>query len=179
MSFPWSEGQIPVFYATKNTGRPLLKETQKGYKSAYRDVPNTPRFSFGYGLSYTSFSLTDLKLQHANKNKKAVIEVSCRLTNTGKYVGAEVVQLYLHDLVASVTRPIMELKDFQKVILRPGESRTINFTIDQEKLSFYNQEMLWGVEPGEFELMIGNASDNISLRSKFMWPPKVGGESNY
>ena len=167
ISFPRGEGQIPVFYAAKNTGRPQLNERDQGYKSAYRDMPNSPRFAFGYGLSYTTFSLTDLKLSQSKITKNQKLQVTCTLTNTGKHAGAEVVQLYLHDLAASVTRPVKELKDFQKVFLKPGESRELTFIIDKEKLAFYNPKMEWATEPGDFTLMIGDASDHIILKSNF------------
>ncbi len=167
ISFPRAEGQIPVFYSAKNTGRPVRDLKDLVYKSAYIDLPNSPEFAFGYGLSYTSFSLTDLKLSNTKITKNEKIQVTCTLKNTGKYAGAEVVQLYIHDMVASVTRPVKELKDFQKIFLEPGESREVSFTIDKEKLSFYNQKLEWGTEPGDFSLMIGNSSDHIMLKDSF------------
>ena len=167
ISFPRAEGQIPVFYNAKNTGRPVLNPNDRVYKSAYIDLPNSPRFAFGYGLSYTSFVLSDLKLNKTKIEAGEDLKVTCTLKNTGKYAGAEVVQLYLHDLVASVTRPVKELKDFKKILLQPGESREVTFIIDKQKLSFYNQKMEWGTEPGDFTLMIGNSSDQISLQSNF------------
>ena len=167
MSFPRAEGQIPVFYASKSTGRPALDEKNINYRSAYIDLPNSPRYAFGYGLSYTTFNLSNLKLSKNKISHHGSIQVSFTLKNTGKYAGEEVVQLYLQDEVASVTRPVKELKDFQKVYLKPGESKIINFIIDEEKLSFYNQEMKWGAEAGVFKLMIGNSSDHILLNDKF------------
>jgi beta-glucosidase len=167
MSFPRAEGQIPLFYAAKNTGRPLLNVKDPLYKSAYLDMPNTPKFAFGYGLSYSTFALSNLKLSKLQISQNDKLQVTCTLQNTGKYAGAEVVQLYLQDMVASVTRPVKELKDFQKVFLQPGESKEVTFVIDKEKLSFYNQQMQWGTEPGDFKLMIGNSSDNIALENKF------------
>ena len=167
ISFPRSEGQIPVFYSYKNTGRPLVSPTDINYKSAYLDLPNTPRFAFGYGLSYTSFSYSALKLSSAAITKHQTLTVNFTLTNTGKVAGEEVVQLYLHERVASVTRPVKELKDFTKVKLLPSESKTITFAIDANKLSFYNQQMRWTSEPGRFDVMIGSASDDIRLSSVF------------
>jgi len=167
MSFPRAEGQIPVFYNAKNTGRPVRNKADLVYKSAYIDLPNSPEFAFGYGLSYTTFSITDLKLSNKKITQDGKIQVTCMLKNTGKYAGAEVVQLYIHDKVASVTRPVKELKDFQKIFLKPGESREVNFTIDKEKLSFYNQQLEWVTEPGNFSLMIGNSSDHILLKDNF------------
>lgn len=137
------------------------------YKSAYIDVSNKPAYAFGYGLSYTSFSMSNLQLSKKNLKIDETLKVTFTITNTGKYSGEEVVQLYIHDLVASVARPVKELKDFQKVKLSPNESKTLTFEIDKEKLSFYNEAMHWGTEPGEFKLMIGNSSDNILLETNF------------
>jgi beta-glucosidase len=167
ISFPRSEGQIPIYYSTKNTGRPLVTENEVLYKSAYIDGLNTPRYAFGYGLSYTNFKYSDIKLSAKTINNRQSLSVSFTLTNTGKYKGEEVAQLYLRDRVASVTRPVKELKDFKKVSLMPGESKTISFIIDKEKLSFYNQQMQWGTEPGMFDVMIGTASDDIRLAGEF------------
>ncbi|MGZ3757794.1 MAG: beta-glucosidase BglX [Mucilaginibacter sp.] len=167
ISFPRSEGQIPVFYSYKNTGRPLVNANDVNYKSAYLDLPNTPKFAFGFGLSYTSFSYSALKLSSTIINKHQTLKVTFKLTNTGKYTGEEVVQLYLRDRVASVTRPVKELKDFKKIELLPSESKTITFEIDANKLSFYNQQMHWTTEPGKFDLMIGSASNDIRLTSVF------------
>lgn len=167
MSFPRAEGQLPLYYNQKNTGRPLLNAKDVLYKSAYIDLPNTPKFAFGYGLSYTSFALTDLKFSKEKINPGETLTVTCNLKNTGKYAGAEVVQLYIRDMVASITRPVKELKGFQKVYLKPGESKELTFIIDKEKLSFYNQSMQWVSEPGQFEVMIGNSSDHIVLQNNF------------
>ena len=128
---------------------------------------NTPRYAFGYGLSYTTFTYNNLKLSKDLMSKNEVLEVSFTLTNSGKYAGEEVVQLYLQDPVASLARPIKELKDFQKVALQPGESKTIKFAITNEKLSFYNRNLQWVSEPGQFKLMIGSASDDIRLQTNF------------
>lgn len=167
ISFPRSEGQIPIYYAAKNTGRPLVNVNDMAYKSAYIDELNTPRFAFGFGLSYTTFKYTDLKLGSKTIKNNQKLEVSCTLTNTGKCTGEEVVQLYLRDRIASVTRPVKELKGFQKISLLPSESKKITFIIDKEKLSFYNQQMKWTTEPGLFEVMIGSASDDIRLADVF------------
>jgi beta-glucosidase len=163
MTFPRSEGQIPLFYNYKSTGRPLLNEKAANYRSAYLDMPNSPRYAFGYGLSYTTFSYSDLKISKSKIKEKESIDLSFTLTNTGKYAGAEVAQFYLRDLVASVTRPVKELKGFEKVYLQPGESKVIHFTINREILSFYDQQMKWIAEPGIFKIMIGSSSDNIQL----------------
>jgi beta-glucosidase len=167
ITFPRSEGQIPVFYSYKNTGRPSMNDQDIMYKSAYLDLPNSPKFAFGHGLSYTSFKYSNLKLSKSKLGKEEKLTATFTLTNTGKYAGEEVAQLYLQDVVASVTRPVKELKDFRKVMLAPGEAKNITFTIDKEKLSFYDQKMKWGAEAGDFNLMIGTASNNILLNSKF------------
>ncbi|MDB5119186.1 MAG: glycosyl hydrolase [Sphingobacteriales bacterium] len=167
ISFPRSEGQIPVFYSSKSTGRPSMNDKDIVYKSAYLDLPNSPKFAFGHGLSYTSFKYSDLKLSKNKISQKEALTATFTLTNTGKYAGEEVAQLYLQDMVASVTRPVKELKDFRKIMLAAGESKTITFIIDKEKLSFYDQKMKWGAEAGDFNLMIGTASNNILLSSKF------------
>lgn len=166
MSFPREEGQIPIYYNHFSTGRPSINEN-KIYKSAYIDLPNSPKFPFGYGLSYTTFGYSDLKLSKTSIKDTETIEVSATITNTGKCAGEEVVQLYLQDKFGSVVRPIMELKDFQKIKLNSGESKTVKFVIDKEKLSFFNNDLQWVAEPGEFELMIGTSSAAIKLRSTF------------
>lgn len=166
MSFPRSEGQIPIYYNHFSTGRPSINE-DKVYKSAYIDLPNSPKFPFGYGLSYTSFSYGDLKLSKTKMKDTETLEVSMTLTNTGKLAGEEVVQLYLQDKFGSVVRPIIELKDFQKVKLQPGEAKTLTFVIDNEKLAFYNQALEFKSEPGAFNLMIGSSSSDIRLSANF------------
>ncbi|MDB5115636.1 MAG: glycosyl hydrolase [Mucilaginibacter sp.] len=167
ISFPRSEGQIPTYYNYKSTGRPSNNDMGINYRSGYNDLPNSPRYAFGYGLSYTKFDLTDLKLDRTTLTANDNLKVSCTLKNTGAYDGEEVVQLYLRDEFASVTRPVKELKGFEKVYLKAGESKTINFTINKETLSFYDQKMNWTTEPGTFQLMIGNSSDHIMLKTKF------------
>lgn len=166
MTFPRDEGQIPIYYNNFNTGRPSINE-DKMYKSSYIDLPNTPQFSFGHGLSYTTFGYSNLRLSKSKMKSNETIEVSLTLTNTGTVVGEEVVQLYLRDRFGSVVRPIKELKDFQKIKLEAGESKTITFVIDKEKLSFYNKDLEWIAEPGDFDLMIGSSSSDIRLNSEF------------
>ncbi len=166
MSFPRTEGQIPIYYNHFSTGRPSINE-DKVYKSAYIDLPNSPKFPFGYGLSYTTFTYDNLKLSKQKIKDSETIEVTMTLTNTGKFAGEEVVQLYLQDKFGSVVRPVKELKDFQKVKLEAGESKTLKFIIDNEKLSFYNQALEFKSEPGEFNLMIGSSSADIYLTSTF------------
>lgn len=173
MSFPRSEGQIPLYYNHLNTGRPVTPEKPSGYVSAYIDSPNTPRYPFGYGLSYTAFAYSDLQLSSQHFSGKGSIRASFTLTNTGKVAGEEVAQLYLRDPVASVVRPVKELKDFQKILLQPGESRRVEFVIDQEKLAFTNAQLQWGAEAGDFELMVGASSADIRLQTMFSWQPEV------
>ncbi|GAB3870993.1 beta-glucosidase BglX [Hymenobacter segetis] len=164
ITFPRSVGQIPIAYNQQyNTGRPITKPGDIRYKSAYIDSPNTPRYAFGYGLSYTTFKYSDLKISQAQLKASESAQVSFTLTNTGKIAGEEVAQLYLRDPLASVARPLKELKDFRKVSLKPGESKTVTFTIDKDKLAFYNSKLEWAAEPGKFNLMVGSASDDIRL----------------
>ncbi|MBH8560182.1 beta-glucosidase BglX [Hymenobacter negativus] len=164
ITFPRSVGQIPIAYNQQyNTGRPVTKPGDIRYKSAYIDSPNTPRYAFGYGLSYTTFKYSDLKISQAQLKAGESAQVSFTLTNNGKVAGEEVAQLYLRDPVASVARPLRELKDFRKISLKPGESKTVTFTIDKDKLAFYNSKLEWLAEPGKFNLMVGSASDDIRL----------------
>jgi beta-glucosidase len=163
ITFPRSVGQIPLSYAQYQTGRPVTDESNVVYKSAYIDSVNTPRYAFGHGLSYTSFTYSGLAMDHGDIKAGQSATLSFDLANSGQREGDEVVQLYLRDLVASVVRPLKELKGFQKVHLKPGEHRRISFTIDRETLSFFNSQLIWGAEPGEFKLMVGSASDDIRL----------------
>jgi beta-glucosidase len=130
-------------------------------------LKNSPKFPFGYGLSYTKFNYSDLKLSSTKMKNNETIRVSFQLSNVGKVAGEEVVQLYLKDKFGSVVRPILELRDFQKVKLNAGESKTIEFTIDKEKLSFYNDKLEFIAEAGDFEVMIGASSADIKLKSNF------------
>jgi beta-glucosidase len=164
MTFPRNMGQIPISYQQYNTGRPLQTEANVVYKSAYIDSPNTPRYAFGHGLSYTTFAYSDLRLSSASMAPEGKIVLSFTLANSGPVAGAEVVQLYLRDPVASVVRPLKELKGFQRVVLQPGQVQTVSFTIDREMLAFYNRKLEWGAEPGKFEVMVGSASDDVRLR---------------
>ena len=167
MSFPREEGQIPIYYNHFNTGRPAANETATNYVSAYTDLKNSPKFPFGFGLSYTTFDYSDLKLSKNKIKSTETIEASMTITNSGKVAGEEVVQLYLRDKVGSVVRPIIELKDFQKIKLNAGETKMVKFTIDKQKLSFYNTDLKWITEPGDFDLMIGSSSSDIRLKATF------------
>jgi len=161
MSFPRNVGQIPIYYNHKNTGRPISGDTFEKFHSAYMDVPNSPLFPFGYGLSYTSFSYSDIKLSKSTMKAGEKIIATVKLSNTGNYDGEETVQLYLGDPVASVAQPMKKLRDFQKVFLKKGESRDVSFTIDIEKLKYYNSELKWIADPGDFKLYIGTSSDEV------------------
>jgi beta-glucosidase len=166
MTFPRTEGQIPIYYNHFNTGRPSINE-EKLYKSSYIDLPNTPKFPFGYGLSYTNFNYSNLKLSNAKMKSNEKITVTMDISNTGKYDGEEIVQLYIQDQFASLIRPILELKDFQKIKLAAGETTTISFIIDNQKLSFYNNQLEFTSEPGTFNVFIGASSADIRLKSNF------------
>ena len=166
MTYPQNVGQIPLYYNHKNTGRPLSpgKWFEK-FRSNYLDVSNEPLYPFGYGLSYTSFEYGDIKLSSSSIDTHGELIVSVDVTNTGNIDGAEVVQLYLRDVMGSVTRPVKELKGFEKVFLKAGESRTVYFKITVELLKFYNYDLKYVFEPGEFEIMIGgNSKDLKSVR---------------
>lgn len=167
ISFPRSVGQIPIYYNYYNTGRPVTKPTDTRYKSAYIDSPNDPRYAFGYGLSYTTFGYNNLKLTSNGTAKDQTFKLSFTLTNTGKVIGEEVVQLYIQDLYAAVVRPVKALKDFEKVKLQPGESKEISFEITPAKLSLYHEKLGWITEAGEFKAMVGTSSNDIKLETKF------------
>jgi beta-glucosidase len=167
MSFPREEGQIPIYYNHFNTGRPAKNENETNYVSAYTDLKNSPQFPFGYGLSYTTFEYSNLKLSKNKIKSTEKIIVTLNVTNAGKVSGEEVIQLYLRDKVGSVVRPIIELKDFQKIKLNAGETKTVKFSIDKEKLSFYNANLQWVAESGDFDVMIGSSSADIRLKDSF------------
>ena len=179
MSFPRSVGQIPIYYNSFNTGRPQAAGAASGYVSGYIDLDGSPRFPFGYGLSYTEFGYSNLRLDKSVLRGDEKITVSMDLTNTGKRAGEEIVQLYLRDRVASVVRPVRELKDFRKVRLEPGQTQTLQFVIDREKLSFYNAQLHWGAEAGEFDLMLGASAADIRLRNTFQLAPAEPAASAY
>ena len=160
-TFPRTLGQVPIYYNHKNTGRPSAPNSPK-FQSNYLDAPNSPLFPFGYGLSYTSFSYSDLSLDKKEMKASEKITASVTVTNNGNYDGEEVVQLYIRDVVGSITRPLKELKGFQKVFLKKGESKKIVFTIGINDLKFYNSDLKWAAEPGDFELMIGTNSDQVN-----------------
>ena len=166
MTFPKNVGQIPIYYAHKNTGRPLDEGGWfMKFRSNYLDVDNDPVYPFGYGLSYTSFEYGPVELSAASMKAGEKLTASVKVTNTGSVAGKEVVQMYIRDVVASSSRPVRELKGFEKVLLQPGETREVSFSIDVEALSFWNQEMKYGAEPGEFQVFIGGDSRTRNMAS--------------
>ncbi len=168
-TFPQNVGQVPIFYNYKNTGRPLEEgKWFSKFRSNYLDVSNDPVYPFGYGLSYTSFAYSDIKLSSASLKGKQTLTASVTVTNTGKYDGKEVVQLYIRDVVGSVTRPVKELKGFQKIELKAGESKTVSFSITPEDLKFYNYDLKYDWEAGDFEIMIGGNSRDVK-KGKVNW----------
>jgi beta-glucosidase len=160
-TFPQNVGQVPIYYSHKNTGRPLNGEWFQKFQSNYLDVSNDPLYPFGFGLSYTQFTYGDLRLDKSKMAPDDSLAVSVDVTNSGSRGGAEVVQLYIRDLVGSITRPVKELKGFQKVTLKAGETRTIAFNITREELSFYNSDLKWVCEPGKFEVFVGTSSRDV------------------
>lgn len=167
-TFPRNVGQVPIFYNHKNTGRPLGNNdgTFEKFKSNYIDVRNEPLYPFGYGLSYTEFSYSNLKLSSNQLNTNGSIEVSVDVTNSGNYDGKEIVQLYIRDLVGSLTRPVKELKGFQKIEIKKGDTKTVTFKLTVEDLKFYNSNLDFVAESGEFEVFVGTNSD-ASLKYTF------------
>lgn len=167
ISFPRNVGQLPIYYNQKNTGRPVPAEAPNtDYKSNYLDVPNSPLYPFGYGLSYTTFEVSNLKLNKNDFAKGGQIVVTAEVTNTGDVDGESVVQLYVRDLVGSVTRPVQELKGFAKVTLKAGEKKQVSFTIDEELIAFYGIDMKKKAEAGDFNLWVGlNAADETNAAS--------------
>ena len=164
VTVPRAVGQVPIYYNHMNTGRP--PEAQNRYTSKYYDLPWTPLFPFGYGLSYTTFKIGKPQLSAPRIPANGNLTVSVEVENTGRRAGDEVVQLYIRDLVASMTRPIKELKGFQRVSLQPGEKRRVEFVLGPEHLGFWNREMRYVVEPGEFQVMVGANSVDV-LEAKF------------
>jgi len=161
-SFPRKVGQVPIYYNYKNVGRPNPEDGYDKFKSQYLDVPNDPLYPFGFGLSYTSFAYGDLQLSSNELTSSGNVQVSVHVSNTGKYDGEEVVQLYTKDLVGTVTRPVKELKAFKKIFLASGESQTVTFTISEADLRFYNIDMDFVAEPGDFKVFVGTNSRDVT-----------------
>jgi beta-glucosidase len=157
VTFPYSEGQIPIYYNHRNTGRPMMNENEF-YVSRYEDIPNKPVYPFGFGLSYTTFSYSDIQLSAAEMAMNDSLKISIEVKNTGKYDGEEVVQLYIRDMVSSVIRPVKELKGFRKVMIKAGESAQVSFTMSESDLAFFTADMSFKAEPGEFKVFVGTNS---------------------
>jgi beta-glucosidase len=157
-------GQIPIYYNELNTGRPLQSDSDKKYRSAYIDSPNTPLYPFGFGLSYTHFQYSDIQLNGPDANGDLYAKVQVK--NIGNRAGVEIVQVYSHDLVASVARPVKELKAFRRVSLVPGESKSVEFKIARSSLGFWDANARYVVQPGQFALSIGSNSD-ATLQAMF------------
>ncbi len=170
VSFPRAVGQLPLYYNHKSTGRAYEGDhsepgSERVYKSRYRDVPNTALYPFGYGLSYTTFKYDNLKISNKTLEPNNKLEVSIDVTNTGKYAGEEVIQLYTRDLVGSITRPVKELKKFQKLSFKPGEKKTVTFTLTPEDLAFWGADLTYGTEPGDFKVFVGPNSRDVQETS--------------
>lgn len=164
-TFPKNVGQIPLYYNHLNTGRPLeAGKWFSKFRSNYLDIDNDPLYLFGYGLSYTTFRYGDLQLSNNSMNERGKITASVTVTNTGNYDADEIVQMYIRDMVGSVARPVKELKGFERIHLKKGESRTVSFDITAEQLKFYNSALNWVCEPGEFEVMVGGNSRDVQTK---------------
>ncbi len=159
MTFPRNVGQIPIYYNHKNTGRPFNPDQK--YTSKYLDVSNTPLYPFGYGLSYTTFNYSDISLSNTILQRSGKVTASVNITNTGTRSGKETVQLYIRDMVGSITRPVKELKGFQQITLQPGETKKVSFTISVEDCKFYNSDLKYLYEPGDFKVFIGTNSEAV------------------
>jgi beta-glucosidase len=158
-SFPREVGQLPLYYNHKNTGRPHPDyEPYRKFTSCYMDVINAPLYPFGYGLSYTTFEYSGLSLSSDSMPMDGKVTVSVNVKNTGKYDGKETVQLYIHDVVSTSTRPVKELRGFKKIFLKAGESQTVTFDLTAEDLKYYNHALEYVCEPGDFEIMVGTNS---------------------
>ena len=167
MSFPYFVGQIPVHYNSKNTGRPAKSQFKaQGYSCSYVDIRNAPLFPFGYGLSYTEFEYSDLKVLTPSVEMGGVVKVSVKVTNKGKYDGDDVAQLYVHDIVAETTRPVRELKGFERFSLKAGESKVITFEIPTSELAYCHSDMSWKADKGDFKVWVG-ADSNATLEGRF------------
>ncbi|MFI5161013.1 MAG: beta-glucosidase BglX [Sphingobacteriales bacterium] len=160
-TFPRSVGQIPIYYAHKNTGRPFDDKGPAKFKSDYIDIANSPLYPFGYGLSYTSFNYSNVKLSKTNLKGNETLTATVTVSNTGKLAGEEVVQLYIGDPVASISRSVKELKNFKKISLQPGEQKDVTFNITTNDLKFYNTALKYDWEPGEFIIQIGTNSSDV------------------
>lgn len=165
ITFPRNIGQVPIYYNVKNTGRPIpLENPNEDYKSNYIDSPNTPLYPFGHGLSYTTFEYSDISLSSNIIGESDILSISVNITNSGNYDGHEIVQLYIHDKVGSITRPVKELKGFSKIFIKKGENKTVNFQLTCKDFKFFNgKDFIF--EPGEFEVAIAGSSDFSFMHS--------------
>jgi beta-glucosidase len=162
-TFPQVVGQVPLYYNHKNTGRPYGGVKLDKYKSRYLDVSNEPLYPFGYGLSYTTFTYGKPTLSKASIGPAETLEVQVTVQNSGKRDGEEVAQLYIRDLVGSISRPVLELKGFQKVMLKKGERKTLTFRLTPDALKFYNNDLQFVAEPGDFEVFVGGSSRDLQM----------------
>jgi beta-glucosidase len=157
VSFPRRLGQVPIYYNHEPTGRPCNAGSK--YNSRHRDIPScSPLYEFGYGLSYTTFTVTNLQLSSSSVSRNGHLSASVTVTNTGTRTGDEVVQLYLHDPVASISQPVRRLRGFERVTLTPGQSRTVTFTLDKSDFGFYDNRARFVVEPGQIDVYAGDSS---------------------
>jgi beta-glucosidase len=161
MTFPAHEGQIPIYYNHKNTGRPYTDDGNTKFKSDYLDISNDPLYPFGFGLSYSNFSYSPITLSSSSISASQPVTIKVTVTNTGNFDGTETVQLYIRDMVATVTQPVKELKKFQKLYLKKGEQKTISFTLDTEDLKYVNSDLKWVYEPGAFKIFVGGNSRDL------------------
>lgn len=174
MSFPMSQGQIPIYYNAKNTGRPYSSgDPNTKFKSDYLDISNDPLYPFGYGLSYSKFNYSPISLSNANISPSNPVVVKLTVTNTGNYDGEETAQLYIRDMVATVTQPVKELKKFQKIYLKKGESKEISFTLTTEDLKYVNSNLQWVYDPGAFKIFVGGNSRDVVVADLLGVAPKV------
>ena len=165
ITFPRSVGQIPSYYSHLSIGRPFTPGKPGNYTSQYFDAENSPLYPFGYGLSYTDFSLSPVTLSSKMLKPGGTLTASVTVKNTGKRDGETVVQLYLRDVTASMARPVKELKNFEKVMLKAGEQKVVRFTLSEDDLKFYNAQLKYAAEPGEFDVQIGLDSQNVQQNS--------------
>lgn len=161
LSFPYAVGQIPVYYNSYNTGRPDPTDLDGNWYSRYRDIPREPLYPFGYGLSYTTFTYSEFSISNSSISSAETLKVNIKVTNTGTFDGEEVVQLYIRDMAASIVRPVKELKDFQKIMLKKGESKMLSFYVGKDKLSFYDAAGNVVLEKGKFKVLVGGNSKDV------------------
>ena len=169
VSFPRSVGQVPIYYNHLNTGRPDSDDTKfNRYESNYLDESNTPLYPFGFGLGYSSFTYGEMTMSRDTVSMGESVEITVPVTNTGKFDGEETVQLYIHDLLADVVRPVKELRAFRKVLIKSGETENIKFKITADNLKYYNSLLQYTVEPGGFQIMVGPNSSEVQTKSLYL-----------